>query len=107
MNALSLPPRGACLLNRLVARRGAGHNRGRVRRRRMVMDKTDFDYALPEARIAQAPLAERRASRLLCMDRANGALADRQIVDLVDLLGPDDLLVFNDTDRFGRQYHFV
>ena len=61
------------------------------------MDKTDFDYALPEARIAQAPLAERRASRLLCMDRASGALADRQIVDLVDLLGPNDLLVFNDT----------
>lgn len=61
------------------------------------MDKRDFDYELPEARIAQRPLARRSDSRLLHLDRANGDLTDRQITDLPTLLAPGDLLVFNDT----------
>lgn len=61
------------------------------------MDKRDFDYILPEASIAQAPLAERRDSRLLTVDRARGACRDRRVIDLPELLGPNDLLVFNDT----------
>ncbi|RJS93308.1 tRNA preQ1(34) S-adenosylmethionine ribosyltransferase-isomerase QueA [Salinisphaera sp. Q1T1-3] len=69
------------------------------------MDKRDFDYDLPEARIAQAPLAERQASRLLTLDRDDGALADRRITDLVDLLGPNDLLVFNDTRVLAARLH--
>lgn len=62
------------------------------------MDLTldDFDYCLPPERIAQAPLAERSASRLLTL-AGNGALADRHIRDLPDLLQPGDLLVMNDT----------
>jgi S-adenosylmethionine:tRNA ribosyltransferase-isomerase len=55
----------------------------------------DFDYLLPTECIAQAPLAERTASRLLVMTVA--ALEDRQFVDLPDLLAPGDLLVMNDT----------
>jgi len=62
-----------------------------------MMDKRDFDYALPDARIAQQPLAERHASRLLTLDRADGHVADRAVVDLAQLMGPGDLLVFNDT----------
>jgi S-adenosylmethionine:tRNA ribosyltransferase-isomerase len=55
----------------------------------------DFDYPLPPERIAQMPLAERSASRLLVMRGA--ALEDRAIRDLPDLLAPGDLLVMNDT----------
>lgn len=56
---------------------------------------TDFDFTLPPDLIAQFPLAERSASRLLQIDAE--ALADRVFADLVDLLQPGDLLVFNDT----------
>lgn len=61
------------------------------------MDKRDFDYELPEACIAQQPLANRSDSRLLTLDRASGAVTDRRITDLATLLEPGDLLVFNDT----------
>jgi S-adenosylmethionine:tRNA ribosyltransferase-isomerase len=61
------------------------------------MRRTDFHYELPPELIAQAPLPERSASRLLCLDGASGALTDRQFADLPSLLHPDDLLVFNDT----------
>ena len=61
------------------------------------MRRTDFSYELPEELIAQQPLAERSASRLLTLDGASGATADRRILDLPELLQPGDLLVFNDT----------
>jgi len=59
--------------------------------------RTDFSYELPPELIAQQPLAERSASRLLTLDGATGALADRQMRELPDLMAPGDLLVFNDT----------
>jgi S-adenosylmethionine:tRNA ribosyltransferase-isomerase len=59
--------------------------------------RTDFSYQLPEELIAQQPLAERSASRLLTLDGASGAIDDRRILDLPELLAPGDLLVFNDT----------
>jgi S-adenosylmethionine:tRNA ribosyltransferase-isomerase len=59
--------------------------------------RADFTYDLPAELIAQQPLAERSASRLLTLDGATGALADRQMRDLPQLLEPGDLLVFNDT----------
>jgi S-adenosylmethionine:tRNA ribosyltransferase-isomerase len=55
----------------------------------------DFDYALPTELIAQCPLADRSASRLLHV--ALDGLHDRVFADLVRLLRPGDLLVFNDT----------
>jgi S-adenosylmethionine:tRNA ribosyltransferase-isomerase len=61
------------------------------------MDRTDFNYELPEALIAQTPLAERSASRLLVLDGQTGRCADRQFADLIDWLEPRDLLVLNDT----------
>jgi S-adenosylmethionine:tRNA ribosyltransferase-isomerase len=61
------------------------------------LKKSDFHYPLPPARIAQAPTAERPASRLLCLDGRSGALADRRFRDLPLLLRAGDLLVFNDT----------
>jgi S-adenosylmethionine:tRNA ribosyltransferase-isomerase len=58
---------------------------------------SDFHFDLPEELVAQTPLAERRASRLLVLDGASGALADRRFADLPELLSPGDLLVLNDT----------
>ena len=62
-----------------------------------VLRKSDFNFDLPVALIAQAPLPERAASRLLCLDGSNGSLTDRQFTDLPTLLRTGDLLVFNDT----------
>jgi S-adenosylmethionine:tRNA ribosyltransferase-isomerase len=59
--------------------------------------RADFSYELPEELIAQQPLAERSASRLLALDGATGALVDRQMRELPELTAPGDLLVFNDT----------
>ncbi|MCQ8181336.1 tRNA preQ1(34) S-adenosylmethionine ribosyltransferase-isomerase QueA [Methylomonas sp. SURF-1] len=72
------------------------------------MKKSDFNYRLPEELIAQYPLAERSASRMLHMDKLSGAVSDRQFTDLLELLSADDLLVFNDTKViparvFGRK----
>ena len=61
------------------------------------MKKSDFNYQLPEALIAQKPLTERDASRLLCMDRNTGRITDRQFTDFIDLIDERDLLIFNDT----------
>ncbi|TRW91508.1 tRNA preQ1(34) S-adenosylmethionine ribosyltransferase-isomerase QueA [Candidatus Methylobacter oryzae] len=72
------------------------------------MKKSDFNYQLPEALIAQKPLAERDASRLLCMERYAGRMADRQFTDFIDLIDSRDVLIFNDTKviparLFGRK----
>lgn len=61
------------------------------------MRLSDFDYQLPEALIAQAPLSERNASRLLVVDPENQQIRDQQFADLSSLLNPGDLLVFNNT----------
>jgi S-adenosylmethionine:tRNA ribosyltransferase-isomerase len=57
----------------------------------------DFDYELPQELIAQAPHAERGASRLLHLDGRTGTFADRQFRDLPQLVESGDVLVFNDT----------
>jgi len=59
--------------------------------------RQDFSYELPEELIAQSPLAERSASRLLVLDGATGGVADRTMGDLPGYLKAGDLLVFNDT----------
>ncbi len=61
------------------------------------MQAADFDYPLPPELIAQRPLAERSASRLLVVDAAAGQRRDARFTDLPGLLSPGDLLVFNDT----------
>ncbi len=61
------------------------------------MRKSDFDYHLPEHLIAQKPLADRVASRMLSMNKLTGAIKDQQFTNLIDLINEDDLLVLNDT----------
>lgn len=56
---------------------------------------SDFDYALPPERIAQEPLPERAASRLLILDRSSGGLRHAQFADVVALVAPEDVLVLN------------
>lgn len=58
---------------------------------------SEFDYDLPEELIAQVPLVDRAASRLLHVDRASGAVDDQTFRDLPSLLNPGDLLVLNDS----------
>ena len=60
------------------------------------MKTAEFDYALPEELIAQHPLPERSASRLLHLD-ASGAIDDLRFADLPGLIAPTDLLVLNNT----------
>lgn len=61
------------------------------------MQLDQFDYDLPEELIAQAPLAERRLSRLLRVEANKNTLHDMQFTDLPQLLRAGDLLVLNDT----------
>ena len=61
------------------------------------MKKSDFHYELPPALIAQAPLPERPASRLLVVPPGEAAFVDARVRDLPSLLRAGDLLVLNDT----------
>jgi S-adenosylmethionine:tRNA ribosyltransferase-isomerase len=72
------------------------------------MQVSDFRFDLPDDLIAQWPLADRAASRLLGLDGATGGVRDLAFADLPRLLSPGDLLVFNDTRvmrarLFGRK----
>ena len=64
------------------------------------MDLAGFDFALPEELIAQTPLADRAASRMLVVDRARQSWEDRQFRDLPAFLGAGDCLVLNDSRVF-------
>jgi len=59
------------------------------------MKLSELDYNLPPERIAQHPLPERDASRMLLLDRATGAWEDRQFRELPDLLRGDEIIVIN------------
>jgi S-adenosylmethionine:tRNA ribosyltransferase-isomerase len=59
------------------------------------MRTSDFDYSLPPGLIAQDPLPDRAASRLLVLDRATGAIRHGRFGDIVDLVAPEDVLVLN------------
>jgi S-adenosylmethionine:tRNA ribosyltransferase-isomerase len=60
----------------------------------------EFDYVLPQELIAQRPLAERDASRMLVLDRGTEHWEDRNFSGIAQFLRPDDLLVFNNTKVF-------
>jgi S-adenosylmethionine:tRNA ribosyltransferase-isomerase len=61
------------------------------------MKLTDFDFELPEKLIAKYPTSERTASRMLRLDGATGTVEHRHFIDIVDIVEPGDLLVFNNT----------
>ena len=65
------------------------------------MQVADFDFDLPTNRIALRPARPRDSARLLLVE--GDAIADRAMLDLPDLLRPDDVLVFNDTKVIPAQ----
>ncbi len=69
----------------------------------MSLTLADFDYELPAALIAQAPLPERTASRLLVLEGAKRM--DSHFAELSHFLRPGDLLVFNDTRVLHARLH--
>jgi len=58
---------------------------------------SDFDFHLPDDLIAQEPLPDRAASRMLVVDRTTGKWEDRMFRDFPAFLHPDDCLVLNDS----------
>ncbi len=67
------------------------------------MRTADFDFHLPDELIAQYPLEQRTASRLLHLSQ--NSLNDRQFIDFIDLINPDDLLVLNNTKVIPARLH--
>lgn len=61
------------------------------------MKLDEFDYILPEELIAQEPLKDRAASRLLVLNKKSGEVSHKSFRDVTELLNPGDLLVLNNT----------
>ncbi|MDD3392346.1 MAG: tRNA preQ1(34) S-adenosylmethionine ribosyltransferase-isomerase QueA [Bacilli bacterium] len=61
------------------------------------MNTNDFDFDLPLSLIAQTPLKERDASKLLVLDKKTGEMEHHVFTDIIDYLNPGDVLVLNDT----------
>lgn len=64
---------------------------------RAMLKLSDFDYTLPKELIAQYPLKERDAARLLVLNRKDNTIKHYIFKNIIDYLGKDDLLVLNDT----------
>ncbi|HXN50040.1 MAG TPA: tRNA preQ1(34) S-adenosylmethionine ribosyltransferase-isomerase QueA [Bryobacteraceae bacterium] len=69
------------------------------------MNLSDFDYRLPEERIAQRPLEDRAASRMLVLYRQEQRWEDRMFRELPGFLGPGDCLVLNDSKVFRSRLY--
>ncbi|MES1150533.1 MAG: S-adenosylmethionine:tRNA ribosyltransferase-isomerase, partial [Dongia sp.] len=68
------------------------------------MKTADFDFVLPEDRIAQTPAKPRDSARLLVVGPGSaGGFLDRRVSDLPDILRPGDLMIFNDTKVIPAQ----
>lgn len=69
------------------------------------MRRTDFTFDLPENLIAQRPVADRTASRLLVLDGQTGKTEDKVFSDLNSFLQAGDVLVFNNTQVIPARLH--
>lgn len=65
---------------------------------------SDFDYELPHELVAQRPLAERSASRMLVVDRHSGSWSDAWVRDLPERLGEGDCLVVNNSRVLAARF---
>lgn len=61
------------------------------------MRVADFCFDLPDELIARYPMPDRSSSRLLALDGASGEIADKQFTDILQMVNPGDLMVFNNT----------
>jgi len=82
-----------------------GDNSARPSSCSLLLKKSDFHYDLPTELIAQQPLAERSASRLLVVDAGRRRCLDRRFAELPEYLRAGDLLVFNDTRVLRARLH--
>ena len=71
----------------------------------MTRNLSDFDYELPADRIAQHPLPDRSASRLLVLDRATGAISHGRFSDFPELIPPGDVLIVNTSRVIAARLH--
>lgn len=69
------------------------------------MKTSDFDYRLPEERIAYRPESQRQNSRLMVLDGKKGEITHRRFFELPGLLNPGDLLVLNNTKVFPARLY--
>lgn len=71
------------------------------------MKLTEFDYHLPDERIAQTPAEPRDASRLMVLNRKNSAIEHRIFRDIINYLNPGDVLVLNNTRVMPARLHAI
>ncbi|MDT2865583.1 tRNA preQ1(34) S-adenosylmethionine ribosyltransferase-isomerase QueA [Vagococcus carniphilus] len=71
----------------------------------MTLQTSDFDFDLPEELIAQTPLKNRAASKLLILDKETGKVEDKHFNDILDELNEGDALVMNDTRVLPARLH--
>ena len=69
------------------------------------MKLKDFHYILPEKLIAYYPAENRRDSRLLCLNGKTGEFDHKHFADVLGLIEPNDLLVFNNTRVIPARLH--
>ena len=69
------------------------------------MKTSDFDYDLPRELIAQTPAEPRDSSRMMAVSLRDGTVRHRRFRDLPDMLGPGDVLVFNDSRVFPARLY--
>src|SRR5574344_2162530 len=63
----------------------------------MYMNIEEFDYNLPQELIAQTPLKNRSASRLMVVNKTNGKISHKVFTDIINYINAGDTLVLNDT----------
>ena len=64
----------------------------------------EYNYTLPDERIAKYPLSQRDASKLLCYK--DGVVTENRFSDIADILPANHLMVFNDTKVVPARLHF-
>ncbi len=70
-----------------------------------MLKTADFEFELPEDLIAQAPLEDREAARMMVVNRASGTLSHHTVRDLPRFLKPHDCLILNDTRVIPARIH--
>ena len=73
----------------------------------MGLSTEDFDFQLPEELIAQTPLKNRSASKMMVLSKENKEIKDQQFNDILDELNPGDALVMNNTRVLPARLHGV
>lgn len=92
-----------------LSKREADYDREKRRKDRAIAKQNlktdDFDYDLPQERIAQSPLEERESCKMFVLDRESGEMSHRIFSDITEYIKPDDLLILNETRVLPARLH--